>query len=137
MNRDPITVAVLYVWPVIFGASLIMFGISKPPDVFGAGLFGAALPRGSAFIAAGVIQALSVVSQRAWVRALALGAATLVLLGRVATLAIVGVPDLSRRREIGVLGVWWGWWAAVVLVHFLSTPDAVREQHHHGRCDRL
>lgn len=127
VDRDATEFVALVVWPVIFGVCLIVFGLSRPSSLFGLGL-----PRGWVYIVAGFAQIVPVVSQRTWVRASALGVATFVLLGRAVTLMIIGESDLSRTRELGATAIWWGWWASVVLVHFLSTPDAVRS-HYRGR----
>jgi hypothetical protein len=110
----------LFIWPVFFGLTLILYGFTRPEPVFGL-----PIPHGLTFMVTGVCLIASALSHRPRARALALSVITLCFLGRSMTLLFVGESTVGRTRELGAALVWFAWWLTLVMLHFVTTPVAV------------
>jgi hypothetical protein len=128
-NLDLVGLVGLFGWPVIVAAGFIVYGLTGPPG----GLFGLARdtagigsPVAVAFTAAGFAYLLAATTVNVFVRAGALGIGVIATLGRALTLVVAGTPELPRDRELGGAAIMLVVFAALVLIHFLTVPDAAK-----------
>jgi hypothetical protein len=144
-RRDVVGFLALFGWPFYAGIMLILDGLTRPPGgIFGIfrdtdGLGG---PTSLVFLTAGVAYLLAAFTVNAAVRTIALGLGSFATLGRALTLILVGTEELPRARELGFASIMGIAFAGLVLMHFLTIPNAAKiavdldtERHAHPPID--
>lgn len=127
-RHDPVGFAALFVWPIVLGTGLVIYGITAPPG----GLFGVfqqtrgvASPLPLVFIAAGTVSILTTPATSLLARSMSFAVVSIPTLGRCTTLLLVGSPEIAYPREVGSAVIFALVWIAAMLIMLLSTPANV------------